>query len=580
MAGYSVHDFTDVKKAELLAELGKNELEYLHSWSDNIFKRGDILTGINGIERLKQSKPFEDTYLFVLSLDYEKKTAVNQIVNTFERANRIDAAFSSQLDNTIAKIVTVKNMLSDLADLINPAYSLNVSPFDNPIFYRVLDRIDNGLDDFDLKKYITKDADGKITYNWENIKELLWRDPEEVTDAEYAILASLYLSMDNESVSIFINESFRMPEDAVPILGVPTDLYMSPQLKKVKELSKGMVDNQCALISAIAQIDADELYEKNGIYFPDQTPEMLKTTILNAAKQNASNQLLRYTLLDNVTDRHWYYSPKFGEPYIEITFNNKEHRCLAIGNGDDYYNWGYEESKRERIEIEVSMDTQSANLTIDELQGYILEKTGFAPGGIVFDGVASACRDELLNNMIEGLVEECVKDAYKEVASSGITFGVGLLLNIGLDIAEAVQDYHEGEEQHKIAELGKYANNFNMTAVLVNDKGNRHLECYTGERTDQIRSYLNYFLVHDDCWAKYGGDQESLLVARAALLELFGDGATMNDFIRNPDGVGVTMSDILRRPEEVSVLLAILPKDIRSEITTHGGTELDCRRFS
>lgn len=192
MAHNIIRDFTDEKKEELKSQISELESEKqgffggVGDWFSDQFnnikgvKIDDYLNNISGYHRL-----IMDT----------KNTTLSQLNEIFTNVNQTDIKYCSSLNTIYDQLACYKKTALGLANLIQPNASSSVSPFCAPGFWDGLNAIGHGAADYYLGLYMTTAPDGRTTYNWDNIREILQREPSEISACEYAALVAVINSM-------------------------------------------------------------------------------------------------------------------------------------------------------------------------------------------------------------------------------------------------------------------------------------------------------------------------------------------------------------------------------------------------
>lgn len=212
-----LRDFSERNKRELLNMVAQVESESICDFTDWVGDRWYDFQSLIGKLRIKNYLDNVNEYhRKVIDKNNTTKRTINEI---FNRVNAIDTTYQRVLAAKQGQIEPWHRFIIELKGIINPSNGrFNVNTMSN-MLDSILSEISINELNSCLNNYLEFDeATEKYTYHWDNIKTLLSRPKEELTEAEYMTLVTVLSTMTNEAgyldienLQQFINLGYTTP---------------------------------------------------------------------------------------------------------------------------------------------------------------------------------------------------------------------------------------------------------------------------------------------------------------------------------------------------------------------------------
>lgn len=157
-------------------------------------------------------------------------------------------------------------------------------------------KLDKQYSEFLFESFYIRDESGKITgYNYKEISRLLNKDPDRITDTEYAAIAYLFVMEDDVKVKEWlINECYDLVEDGVKQLeeggGITTVTVISTRTEKLDRILEKILVLEAGIYTGVAAVKTEEERKAicaTGILGKVQQSKVLLEQILGSNKELA-----------------------------------------------------------------------------------------------------------------------------------------------------------------------------------------------------------------------------------------------------------------------------------------------------
>lgn len=200
-----LREFTEAEKEKLLKYIDDDNAK-----NNNRCIFGGIIDffadGINYYD-LDISEYLDDLDTYHKKLVDKEDMAKSDIIKLFDDVDAVDKDYEGKLAEKLDMLKTYSNTLKRLTNIIDVKSSFNgkTSVFLSTVsFQSSLSKTDSELMDKYIEKFVIKDKDGNSEFKWDQINETLNKKTEDITEMEYLVLASLYLTMDTEDTGKFL----------------------------------------------------------------------------------------------------------------------------------------------------------------------------------------------------------------------------------------------------------------------------------------------------------------------------------------------------------------------------------------
>ncbi len=568
-------DFTDAAKAELGKAVDAAQAQRDGWWIFN-----DAWDWI--------SDPFIGSNINNYNSDIAKyhEDIVDKMGTTREQLNKIfadvyavDNTYVTKVNVLISNAEPLKRAFTALAEVFNPApldggsFILGRTPAE---FSEYMSKDVGTVYDDLLKQFVTFDAQGNPTYNWDAIDAALNKDAADITDMEYLALASLYANMSPEDVEKFMQMLADLKENhkgGFLELGYPNSYSMwEYDEEKIEGLQKylGMHD---ALLQA-QQISLDSLSDEElrqllqstypEIDFSSVDMAAQRKDLIRSLEKDRFDLLQKQSLLTTVGTLGGNPDSDSGFGYITCEMNglngdyDASGPALHIEKNDagayvlTYHNtsvttYTMSESPFPSINnmnantITISGTvggTDAVDLANDNVKNYFSAKYNYSFGQSLVSNGSSAVVEFATGE----LLDQIATSVSGKVAENAIPI-IGDIIFLGVDLLnEKVQHDKDVEEAGGVISVlddASYCNKFRFDANMVTtgDASQSSLLWYPSKDTYTVIDNLNRELAKD----------------------LSKDDGLQVDY-------PISLDEVMQYPDDINKLLSNFPPETRNAI--------------
>ncbi|MDR0458937.1 MAG: hypothetical protein LBG68_00530 [Coriobacteriales bacterium] len=195
-----IRDFTDACREEIINELIKADNQ-LEGWT--IF---DALYNWVYIASVRCELD-ESVLEFYRETSDKYKEMAGSVGPIFDDVYAVESNTSSNLNQLLELSLGLSESLKALAAIIDPTPPSGASPMlalTGSDFYDVLGSVNTRLLEATRARFVSIGEDGSLIYDWDLIDEVLGKDADKISEAEYYVLAELYAYMGLADTEKFI----------------------------------------------------------------------------------------------------------------------------------------------------------------------------------------------------------------------------------------------------------------------------------------------------------------------------------------------------------------------------------------
>ncbi|MDR0459008.1 MAG: hypothetical protein LBG68_00890 [Coriobacteriales bacterium] len=283
-----IRDFTDACREEIIHELIKADNQ-LEGWT--IFEALYNWVYIASV-RCELDESILEFYRETSDKYKEMAGSVGQI---FDDVYAVESNTSSNLNQLLELSLGLSESLKALAAIIDPTPPGGAGPMlalSSSDFSDVLGSVNTRLLEATRARFVSIGEDGSLIYDWDLIDEVLGKDADKISEAEYYVLAELYTYMGLADTEKFIQALAEKVTDRTDGLVEFTEWAYDPE--KVNRLISYV--NAFAYVASIYEYSFDLLTD-------DQVAELYAAWFPNGGYTETSDQ--RNTLRESSKDE-WY----------------------------------------------------------------------------------------------------------------------------------------------------------------------------------------------------------------------------------------------------------------------------------